>query len=116
MIVLDPGAIGQVVREPREVQKEKQAAAEAANRARLEEQRQKNEEKKRMKVGGCALPLGRGLHLLAACCARAHTGSARPETAGSRLALNPALLQPCACCVQEGGKAAPAGVHTPAAG
>ncbi len=52
MIVLDPGAIGQVVREPREVQKEKQAAAEAANRARLEQQRQKNEEKKRMKVGG----------------------------------------------------------------
>lgn len=50
MIVLDPGAITQVVREPREVQKEKQAAAEAANRARLAEQRSKNEGKKRMKV------------------------------------------------------------------
>ncbi|KAL4457883.1 hypothetical protein ABPG75_012748 [Micractinium tetrahymenae] len=49
MIVLDPTAIGQVVREPREVQREKQAAAEAANRARLAEQQQKNEEKKRMK-------------------------------------------------------------------
>lgn len=51
MIVLDPGEITRVVREPRDVQKEKQAAAQEANRARLEEQRQKNEEKKRMKVG-----------------------------------------------------------------
>ncbi|EFN58765.1 hypothetical protein CHLNCDRAFT_29762 [Chlorella variabilis] len=49
MIVLDPGEITRVVREPRDVQKEKQAAAQEANRARLEEQRQKNEEKKRMK-------------------------------------------------------------------
>lgn len=49
MIVLDPGAITQVVREPREVQREKQATSQAANRAAVDEQRQKNEEKKRMK-------------------------------------------------------------------
>ena len=51
MIVLDPGAITTVVREPKEIQKEKQAAAEAANRAAVAEQRQANDGKKRMKVG-----------------------------------------------------------------
>ena len=52
MIVLDPGAITRVVREPKEVQKQRQTEAEAANRARMEQQRHKNEEKKPMKVGG----------------------------------------------------------------
>ncbi|PSC71469.1 WD40 repeat [Micractinium conductrix] len=49
MIVLDPGAITRVVREPKEVQKQRQTEAEAANRARMEQQRHKNEEKKPMK-------------------------------------------------------------------
>ena len=51
MIVLDPGEITRVVREPTEVQKERQAEAAAANRARQEEQRQANADKSRMKVG-----------------------------------------------------------------
>ncbi|KAI7836421.1 hypothetical protein COHA_009721 [Chlorella ohadii] len=49
MITLDPSSVTQVAREPREVQKAKQAEAEAANRARQAEQRAKNEEKTKMK-------------------------------------------------------------------
>jgi hypothetical protein len=57
MIVLDPGEITRVVKQPQEVQKEKQAAAEEANLARLGEQRLKNEAKKRMKVGNQSWPV-----------------------------------------------------------
>lgn len=67
MIVLDPGAITTVLREPREVQKEKQAEAEAANQARLAEQRGKNEGKKRMKVGAVCC-----LHKCCLCCVVCH--------------------------------------------
>jgi U3 small nucleolar RNA-associated protein 7 len=66
MIVLDPGEITRVVREPGEVQKERQAAAEAANRARAAEQQRKNEEKTRMKVGACVCWAG-GMHALVGC-------------------------------------------------
>ena len=50
MIVLDPTAITTVAREPREVQKQRQAEAKAANRTRLAEARQRSEEKTKMKV------------------------------------------------------------------
>lgn len=48
-IVLDPGSLGGLLREPLEVQQEKQRLAEEANRAQLHKQRQKNEDKTKMK-------------------------------------------------------------------
>lgn len=49
MITLDPEAVGRVEKEPAEVQKERQAAAEAANLARLREQRAEAEKRTKMK-------------------------------------------------------------------
>lgn len=49
MITLDPGAVGRIEKEPIEVQKERQAEAEAANAARLAGQREKAETKSRVK-------------------------------------------------------------------
>lgn len=49
MITLDPGAVGRVQRQPSQVQKERQAEAEAANAARLQEERGRGDEKSRMK-------------------------------------------------------------------
>lgn len=43
--MLDPDTIGRVRREPMEVQKERQAEMEEANAARVEKERQKNENK-----------------------------------------------------------------------
>jgi hypothetical protein len=45
-------AVGRVVREPAEVQKERAAEAQQANAARAELAREKNEGKTKMKVGG----------------------------------------------------------------
>eukprot|EP00891_Asterochloris_glomerata_P003549 jgi/Astpho2/3549/fgenesh1_pm.00057_%23_8_t len=49
MIVLDPTTIGQVQKEPREVQAERRAQQEEAERARRKQQRDKNESKAKMK-------------------------------------------------------------------
>lgn len=49
MITLDPEAIARVEKEPIAVQKERHAEAEAANAARVKVQREKADEKKRMK-------------------------------------------------------------------
>ncbi|GAB4820586.1 hypothetical protein N2152v2_007632 [Parachlorella kessleri] len=49
MIVLDPGTIGQVLREPAEVQKERAAEAAAANAAKRKEVLEEGEKKTKMK-------------------------------------------------------------------
>jgi len=49
MITLDPEAVGRVEREPAEVQRERQAETEAANAARLADQRSEAEKKTKMK-------------------------------------------------------------------
>lgn len=60
MIVLDPGEVTRVVRQPKEVQRERQAEAEAANAARAAAQRADNEDKTKMKVGGWVAGWGVG--------------------------------------------------------
>jgi len=49
MIVLDPESVGQVVKEPIEVQKQRQAEAEQANRIRNKALQEKADKKKKMK-------------------------------------------------------------------
>ena len=49
MITLDPDAVGRVEKEPAKVQQERQAEMEAANAARIREQREKSEAKTKMK-------------------------------------------------------------------
>lgn len=49
MIVLDPEGVGQVAREPADVQKQRQMEAEEANRARSKARREKAEKKTKMK-------------------------------------------------------------------
>lgn len=51
-------AAAQVLREPKEVQKERNAEAAAANAARRREQLEKSEEKTKMKVGGVEVGWG----------------------------------------------------------
>ena len=49
MIVLDPDTVGQVVKEPAEVQKQRQMEAEEANRARNKARQEKSDKKSKMK-------------------------------------------------------------------
>ena len=49
MIVLDPEAVGQIVKEPLEVQKQRHEEAEAANAARSKARQEKSEKKTKMK-------------------------------------------------------------------
>lgn len=48
-IVLDPDQVGRVIKEPKEVQRERIEAAKEANAARVKEQREQNEKKSKMK-------------------------------------------------------------------